>query len=188
MSICSKHLRAAWCSLLAALILSSCTSVEVPPLQAIDQPIELERFMGDWYVVGFIPIDNIIGSEAGAHNAIESYALRDDGKIQVTYTFRKDAFDGEEVEFAPVGWVDNTETNSAWRMQFIWPFHSSYLIAYLDEDYQQTIIGVPNRDYVWIMTRTPNITAANYTQLLEQTALLGYDINLVQKVPQQWPD
>jgi len=41
-------------------------------------------------------------------------------------------------------------------MQFLWPFKAEYLIAYVDPDYSETIIARNNRDYVWIMARTPN--------------------------------
>ena len=143
--------------------------------------------MGDWYVIASIPIDFFFASEAGAHNGVESYALRDDGKIATTYTFRRDSFDGEEVQFTPVGWVHNTKTNAEWRMQFLWPFRSAYLIAYLDEDYQNTIIGVPNRRYVWIMSRRPDISEEAYQSLVDRVANLGYDTDLLERVPQQWP-
>jgi apolipoprotein D and lipocalin family protein len=173
---------------LAALwALGGCATTDMQPLQAIDKPVDLERFMGDWYVIASIPIDLWIVSEAGAHNGIESYELRDDGKIATTYTFREGSFTGPEKKFTPVGWVDNTETNAEWRMQFLWPFHSAYLIVYLDNDYQDTIIGVPNRAYVWIMSRSPDKSDAEYQQLIDKAVELGYDPSVIKRVPQQWP-
>lgn len=159
----------------------------LPPLEAIDQPVDLQRFMGDWYVIGSIPIDFWFASEAGAHNGVETYELRDDGKIQTTYTFKQDSFDGEEKQFNPVAWVHNTDTNAEWRMQFLWPFRSAYLIAYLDENYEHTVIGVPNRSNVWIMSRRHDLSESEYAGLLEIVTGLGYDDSLVQRVPQQWP-
>lgn len=169
------------------LALSGCATTDMQPLEAINTQVNLDRFMGDWYVIASIPIDLWIVSEAGAHNGIESYELRDDGKIATTYTFRKDSFDGPVKSFTPVAWVDNTETNAEWRMQFLWPFHSAYLIVYLDEDYQNTIIGVPNRANVWIMSRTPDPGSVTYQQLIDEAAALGYDPALIERVPQSWP-
>lgn len=171
----------------AAVTTGACTTTEMPPLKAIDQHVDLERFMGDWYVLASIPIDYWFVSEAGAHNGIERYELRDDGKIATTYTFRKDSFDGEEKRFTPVATVYNTKTNAEWRMQFMWPFSSAYLIVYLADDYQQTIIGVPNRDYVWIMSRTPEISDSDYERLMGIVGELGHDRSLVKRVPQRWP-
>jgi apolipoprotein D and lipocalin family protein len=61
----------------------------MPPLEAMDRKVDLERFMGDWYVIGFIPVTIPFFSEEGAHNGLESYRLTDEGVIETTYTFRK---------------------------------------------------------------------------------------------------
>jgi apolipoprotein D and lipocalin family protein len=158
----------------------------VPPLEAMDREVDLERFMGDWYVIGFIPVSLPFFSEEGAHNGVESYRLTEEGVIETTYTFRKGAFDGPEQRMTPKGWVHNAETNAEWRMQFLWPFKAAYLIVYLDEAYQRTIIGVPNRRYVWILSRTPEVSEVEYQALLDRVARLGYDRGKVQRVPQQW--
>jgi apolipoprotein D and lipocalin family protein len=174
-------------ALLCLAILNGCSSTGTPPLEAMDRKVDLERFMGDWYVIGFIPVTIPFFSEEGAHNALESYVLTDKGVIETTYTFRKGGFDGPERRMTPKGWVHNKETNAEWRMQFLWPFKAAYLIVYLDEDYQRTIIGVPNRKYVWIMSRDPQLSDADYQELLDYLARLGYDREQVQRVPQQSP-
>jgi apolipoprotein D and lipocalin family protein len=168
-------------------ILSGCAANGLPPLEAMDRRVDLERFMGDWYVIGFIPITIPFFSEEGAHNAVESYRLTNEGVIETTYTFRKGGFEGPEKRFTPKGWVHDEETNAEWRMQFLWPFKAAYLIVYLDADYQKTIIGVPTRKYVWIMSRDPDVSDAKYQELLNRVAAAGYDIEQVQRVPQQWP-
>ena len=56
--------------------------------------VDLPRFMGDWYVIANIPTF----IETGAHNAVESYALAEDGSIETTFTFRDGAFDGKREE------------------------------------------------------------------------------------------
>jgi apolipoprotein D and lipocalin family protein len=119
---------------------------------------------------------------------VESYRLTDDGVIETTYTFRKGAFDGPEKRFTPKGWVHDEETNAEWRMQFLWPFKAAYLIVYLDEDYQTTIVGVPDRGNVWIMSRDADLSDADYQEMLERAAGLGYDVEKVQRVPQRWPE
>ena len=174
-------------ALMCLAVLSGCASTSMPPLEAMDRKVDLERFMGDWYVIGFIPVTIPFFSEEGAHNGLESYRLTDEGVIETTYTFRKGAFDGPEKRMTPKGWVHNEETNAEWRMQFLWPFEAAYLIVYLDEDYQRTIIGVPDRKYVWIMSRDPQLSDADYQELLDYAAGVGYDREKVERVPQQWP-
>ena len=60
-------------------------------MKTVEQ-VDLERFMGPWYVIANIPTF----VEKGAHNAVENYRLDDDGTIATTFTFRKDGFDGNE--------------------------------------------------------------------------------------------
>lgn len=150
----------------------------IPPVAHVD----LQRFMGDWYVIANIPTF----LEKGAHNAVETYELQDDGTIATTFVFRKDGIDGERKVMTPRAWVTDQETNAVWGMQFIWPIKADYRIAYLAPDYSQTVIARNKRDYVWIMARTPQISDIEYQRLTAFVAELGYDTSELQKVPQQW--
>jgi apolipoprotein D and lipocalin family protein len=73
-------------------------------------------------------------------------------------------------------------------MQFIWPIKAEYIIAYLDDEYQHTIIARNARDYVWIMARTPQVSDADYRKLVQFCADIGYDTTKIQQVPQRWPE
>ena len=137
--------------------------------------------MGDWYVIACIP--TFIETEA--YNAIESYQLEKDGSINTTFVFRKGGFDGPEKRYNPRGFVVENTGNSVWGMQFLWPFKSEYIIAYLDQDYNNTIIARNDRDYVWIMARTPIINDSLYQELTKKVANLGYDLSKLRKVPHQ---
>ena len=165
--------------MLVLLTLAGCsTPAPMPTVERVD----LERFMGDWYVIGSIP--TVI--ERGAHNAMESYRLDADGTIATTFTFRAGSFDGEAKRYTPRGFVLDRASNAVWGMQFVWPVKADYRIVYLAPDYSQTVIAREKRDYVWIMARTPEIAEADYQHLLGFVARLGYDPADVQKVPQRW--
>lgn len=138
--------------------------------------------MGDWYVLANIPTF----IEKGAHNAIESYRLAEDGTIETTFTFRANDFDGELKRYTPRGFVCDRESNAVWGMQFIWPIKADFRIVYLTPDYSQTVIGRQARDYVWIMARTPSIPDEDYRRILSFLAAQGYDVSRIQKVPQRW--
>ena len=71
-------------------------------------------------------------------------------------------------------------------MQFIWPIKADYRIIYLDESYGQTVIARQERDYVWIMARTPDMPEADYQGLVKLVGDRGYDVTQIRKVPQQW--
>ena len=144
--------------------------------------VDIERFMGDWYVIANIPTF----IEKGATNAIESYKLGNKGVIETTFTFYQDSPDGEKKIYRPKGFIYDTETNAEWRMQFIWPFKMPFLIIDLDDDYQYTVIGYPSRKYVWIMARESKLSDEVYDSILSDLAEIGYDISQVNKIPQQW--
>jgi apolipoprotein D and lipocalin family protein len=162
------------------LLLVSCqSSKNQPPTASF---VDLESFMGTWYVVGYTPI--LVDKKA--HNATEHYYLKPDGKIKTTYQFRKGSFDGPLKTFQPVGFVRNEETNAEWGMQFIWPFKADYLILHYDDSKGETIIGHSNRKYAWIMLRAPEYEEATYRRLLGKLEKLGYKTELIQTLPQDW--
>ena len=162
-----------------ALFLAGCQSTT--PMETVEY-VDIERFMGDWYVIANIPTF----VEKGAHNAIESYQLDNDGTIATTFTFRKDGFDGDLKTYSPRGSIVDTQSNAIWNMQFLWPFKGDYRIIYLDADYSTTVIGRNKRDYVWLMARTPQLEAADYDSAFEAIRRAGYDTALLQPVPQRW--
>lgn len=153
-----------------------------PPMPVVKN-VDLERFMGDWYVIASIPTS----FEEGAHNAVESYRLDDDGTIATTFTFRAGSFDGERKRFEPRGFVGDDGSNAIWGMQFFWPVKADYRIVHLASDYSLTIVGRKKRDFVWIMARTPEIPDADYEAALGRARELGYDTSRIRKVPQRWP-
>jgi apolipoprotein D and lipocalin family protein len=168
---------------LAALValLSGCsTPTPMPPVAYVD----LDRFMGDWYVIASIPTR----MERNACNAIESYRLREDGRIQTTFRYRDASADGKLKTMHPVGTVRPDTNNAVWGMQFIWPIQAEYVIAYLDEDYREVIVGRSKRDYVWIMARGPDMADADYNRLVARVAALGYATTDLRRVPQVWPE
>jgi len=154
-----------------------------PPMPPVAH-VDIDRFMGDWYVIASIPSY----PERDAFNAIESYRLRPDGRIQTTFRYRKGSFDSKLKTMHPVGTVQPGTGNAVWGMQFVWPIKAEYVITELDPDYRTVIVGRSKRDYVWIMARTPAIPDAAYARLVQRVAGLGYDTGKLRKVPQRWPE
>jgi apolipoprotein D and lipocalin family protein len=169
--------------LLLAGILSACAGNAMNEIKPVNQ-VDLTRFMGDWYVIGVIP--TMIEKEA--YNAVENYQLNSDGTIATTFTYRKGGFDGPLKTYHPTGFVVPNTGNAIWGMQFIWPIKADFRIAYLDADYQRTIIARNARDYVWLMARTPTISETHYEEMVSYTKFLGYDTSKIVRVPQRWDD
>ncbi|MCB1569419.1 MAG: lipocalin family protein [Xanthomonadales bacterium] len=169
-------------ALLATVFAAGCA--HTPPTIQPVASVDLQRFMGDWYVIANIPSY----PEREAFNAVESYELQPDGRIQTTFRYRKGSFDAPVKTMHPVGRVVPGSSNAVWDMQFIWPIKAEYVIVGLSDDYSQTIIGRSKRDYAWVMARTPTISDQDYQAALEKLKSLGYSLEGLRKVPQKWPE
>ena len=144
--------------------------------------VDIERFMGDWYVIANIPTF----IEKGSTNAIESYRLNKNGEIETKFTFYQNTPNGNKKVYTPKGFIYNRKTNAEWRMQFIWPFKLPFFIIDLADDYSYTVIGVPSRKYVWIMAREPQLTDDTFKAIVQKLKGIGYDISQIQKILQDW--
>ena len=142
--------------------------------------VNLEKFMGPWYVQGHTPL--VVDDHSS--NQIESYALNPDGSIATTFTFYRM---GHKITLKPKGWVADANTNAHWKMQFAWPFKSDYLIVRLADDYSYTVISVPDKSLIWIMTRKPVMAEEDYQQIIDELKSDGYPVSKIRRVPQQWP-
>jgi apolipoprotein D and lipocalin family protein len=163
---------------LILILTSGCQTLK--PIHTVEY-VDLNRFMGDWYVIANIPTF----IEKDAYNAIESYRLEDDGTVATTFRFNKGSFDGPLKEYHPRGFIRDKKSNAVWGMQFVWPIKAEYRIIYLSDDYTKTVIGRSKRDYVWIMAREPAIHDEEYDAILGFLQAQGYDIKKLQKVPQE---
>ena len=163
-------------------LFSACSSKkDLPPLQTVDH-VDIQKFMGSWNVIANIP--TII--EKGAFNAIENYKWNEEKKrIDVKFTFNADSFDGERKEYPQKAFIHNKDTNAEWRIQFFWPLKFAYLILHVDEAYSYCVIGVPDRDHVWIMSREKTMNETLYQKLIADLKMKGFDTSLIQKVPQK---
>lgn len=151
-----------------------------PPMKTVER-VDLERFMGDWYVIASIPTI----FEKDIYNAIERYDRIAEDRIQTTFSFYKQG-EAEKQVLTPVGYVEDDGSNALWGMQFIWPFKADFRIVYLDENYRVTVIGRQKRDYVWIMAREPQMNDHRYGEIVAFVASLGYDTSKLVRVPQNW--
>jgi apolipoprotein D and lipocalin family protein len=171
---------------LPTCLLAACTAVPnradspVPLVQSVDLP----RFMGAWYVIAHIPpfFDRNI------YNAVESYTLAPDGRIQTTYRRRKGGFDAKVSTMHPTGYVVAGTQNALWGMQFVPLIRGEYRIAHLEPDYSVTIIGRSKLDMVWLMSRQPEMREADYQRYVALIHSWGYDVSRLERIPQRWPE
>ena len=180
----AMRIRARAALLLGALVFvavafAACKSVALKPYTL--PQVDLNKFMGDWYVIANIPTPFV----KNAYNAVQNYELQADGTVATKFTYREGGFDGKLKTLTPKGYVNDDPSHASWGLQF-GPILAEYLIAYVSPDYTEAIIARSSRDFVWIMARTPVISDADYDALVSKVASWGYDTEHLEKIPQRW--
>ena len=148
--------------------LLACSHNPTEPLATVAH-VDLDRFMGDWFVVATIPTL----FEKGLFNPVEHYARNADGSIKITFSYRRGSLTAPKQQITATGFIQNSVTNATWTMQPFWPIKAEYLVIYLEED-QFTIIGRSKRDYLWIMARDAHIAPQALAALVDRAVALGY--------------
>ena len=165
--------------ILFLLTLTACSIQQKKSIEPVSE-IQLDAFMGDLYVLAHIPA--LI--EKNAFNAIESYKyIEEKQEIETTFTFNHSDYDGPQKIYKPKGYIVPGTNNAVWGMQFIWPIKAQYIIAYIDEGYQNTIVARNKRDYLWFMSRKSDMTTEKKQWIYKKTEELGYDKTMLRFVP-----
>jgi len=151
--------------------LSACTGVpdKVTPVDGF----ELPRYLGKWYEIA--RYDHSF--EEGLSEVTATYSMRDDGGVKVINRgFYKEENTWDEAE-GKAYFVESPSIGHL-KVSFFGPFYASYVIMELDkEGYQYALITGPDKDYLWILARTPSISENVRSQLLEKATVAGYDVS-----------
>jgi apolipoprotein D and lipocalin family protein len=146
--------------------------------------VEIEKFMGDWYVLA----GRFTFLEVGVHNGLEQYSWNEkEQRIDIGFTYNKGSLSGPEKSIPQKGWIHNQETKAHWKVSPLWPLKFDYLVIELDVDYRWTAIGVPDQKYLWIMSRDWKNAGSVIDIALRRLDAQGYDTRNTVRVPHQWP-
>lgn len=156
------------------LALIGCSSV-YPPLDVVDH-VDLDRYLGKWYEISSFPQS----FQKGCNCSSAEYFKTDKDYIRVLNTCRKGSTKGELSTADGKAFVVDTTTNAKLKVQFFWPFKGDYWIIDLASDYSYAVVGHPNREYLWILSRTPKMDNATYNSIIERVKAKGFDVNKLQ--------
>lgn len=145
-------------------LLAGCSKLTVDNSVVTD--FDLDRFSGDWYEIAHF--DHKF--ERGMEQTKATYVIRDDGKVDVINTGMKDGKPSEAKGVAKL-----TDTPARLRVSFWGPFYSDYRVMLLDDDYRYALIGGGSDDYLWILSRTPQLPAEAKDKILAEARQRGYD-------------
>jgi len=149
-----------------------------PPLQTVPS-VDLARYAGKWYEIARLPAwfqKKCAGEVVATYTLLEKSEMKvvnecRDGKGEIRKSegkARPAASDGPasklKVRFAP-SWM-------SW-LPMVW---GDYWIIELDEDYRYSVVGTPDRKYLWILSRTPQMDEATYAGIVERAAGAGFEV------------
>ena len=165
----------------AALAATGLAGAARAPLPTVTAAVDLDRYAGNWYVHGAIPLNIPFFSDAEARNYREYYERTGPDTVRMTSSFETPNAKRRSFSFkAKV--IDQTQ-NATWSIRLLWPLRASYSIMYLDADYSTTVVASANRKNAWIMSREPQMSDAHYAQMLEVMTAAGIDKTQFRQVP-----
>ena len=140
--------------------------------------VELEKYLGKWYEIAHLPAK----FQEGCNETTATYTLSKDGSISVLNQATKN---GKMKQAKGKAKVVDKNSNAKLKVTFFWPFYGDYWIIKLGTNYDYSVVGTPNRKYLWILSRTPQMDDNLYLQIIEYVKSKGFDANKLIKTFQK---
>ncbi|MBN8706979.1 MAG: lipocalin family protein [Bacteroidetes bacterium] len=148
------------------------TQIKSQPLETVPN-VDLKRYAGKWYEIASFPQF----FQKGCHCTTAEYTLTDEDYVIVENRCKKDSVNGKETSIKGKAFVVENSGNAKLKVQFFWPFSGKYWIIDLAEDYSYAVVSHPDRDYLWILSRTPKMDDVVYKQILERLKTKGFKLD-----------
>jgi len=145
------------------------------------QPIDIERYSGTWFEIARFPHrfeKDLVGVTA-------TYTVLPNGRIEVINKGFKNSLNG--VEKIAIGKAKPAADPDFGHLKvaFFWIFYADYLVLELDqENYSYALVGTSTPNYLWILSRTPQMEAETLEMLKAKASQLGYDLEKLEMVEQ----
>jgi apolipoprotein D and lipocalin family protein len=134
---------------------------------------DLDRYLGTWYEIA--RLDHSF--ERGLSSVTATYTLGEDGGVKVVnrgYNVEKQEWDEAEGKAYFIGDEDVGQL----KVSFFGPFYGGYNVIELDkEGYQYSMVAGPDRSYLWILARSPDLDDAVLERLLAKAGELGFPLD-----------
>ena len=141
--------------------------------------VDLKKYLGTWYEVARFPHS----FEKNLEHVTATYSIREDGKIKVVNAGLYP--DGKPSRAEGKAYVPNESDSSRLKVSFFWIFYGDYFILELDEkNYTYAMVGSSSENFLWILSRTPEMDEKTYQMLIDSAKRRGYDLSKLIKVKQ----
>lgn len=151
-----------------SMLIGSCT--DIPEGISPVQNFELQRYLGQWYEIA--RLDHAF--ERGLTHVNAQYGMRDDGGVEVINRGWNTA-DRQWNEAIGKAYFVRSPDEGYLKVSFFGPFYGAYIIFELDSSYRYAFVAGPNRDYVWLLSRTATVPEALIQKFRRSITELGFD-------------
>lgn len=165
------HFWSKLCVMLSAVLSVAC-SVSPPKDVKVVNNFDSQRYLGTWYEIA--RLDHRF--ERGLEQVTANYSPREDGGLKVInrgFNTQKQQWQ----ESTGKAYFIGSPQVAALKVSFFGPFYGGYNVIELDTDYRYALVCGPNRDYLWILSRTPELDAATRDRLLQTAKNNGFAID-----------
>lgn len=154
-----------------ALTLVACKSPTPPKGVKPVSDFNASRYLGKWYEIA--RLENRF--EKGMEQVTATYGLRSDEGITVLNR-GYDPIKNKWKESEGKAYFTGAPTTAALKVSFFGPFYGGYNVIKLDNDYQYALVSGPNRDYLWILSRSTTIPEVVKQDFLTTARQLGFPV------------
>ena len=153
-------------------LLSACMGV--PDNVKVVDNFVANQYLGTWYEIA--RLDQSF--ERGLEKISATYTAKDDGSIKVVNRGFQVAKNEWKEAVGKAYFVDPTNANKTntgkLKVSFFGPFYGAYNIIALDVNYQHVMICGPDKSYLWILSRTPQLAEPIKRDLIAKAKALGF--------------
>lgn len=173
-----KFILTAVSSCLLMLLAACAASTEgIPSVQGLDIP----RYMGKWYEIARMPHS----FERNMDYVTADYTLNEDNTVRVVNRGKRDGKFSQAEGIAKLKYKDAYPAAGEFRVSFFRPFYGDYRIIDLAPDYSHAVVTSGTMDYLWILSRTPQLPQERLSAILEQLRSRGFDIGRLEYPKQE---
>jgi apolipoprotein D and lipocalin family protein len=160
--------------------------VAVKPTQPLPTVahLDLQRYSGRWYEIARLPLRE---EEKCARDVSAEYLPEDNGLVVINRCVQADGTVKEAQGRARVPDArqpGELEVCFAPGLMRLWPGSwADYWVLFVDEDYRVALVGTPDRDGLWILSRTPQMEPAEFEALSSLALRYGFDTSRLIETP-----
>ncbi|RPH28629.1 hypothetical protein EHN07_09230 [Buttiauxella warmboldiae] len=158
-------------TLAVAFLVVACSTPAPPPGTTVVNNFDAKRYLGKWYEIA--RLDHQF--ESGLEQVTATYSAMDDGGIRIINRgFNPD----RQMWQQSVGkaYFTGDPGRAALKVSFFGPFYGGYNVIALDKEYRHALVCGPDKEYLWILSRTPSISAEAKQQMLDIATRQGFPV------------